>query len=310
MKRWLEHSNYINQVKIFLQDPLKIQQSLKKCALYLVLFVFLYIIGSFLPEGFDWVMYFKKGLVHPIWTPWTKPIIDFFVPKGYGLVFALSVIGMGVRAYRYKPSPFPAILAFLSLPTLWVFFMGNLDGLVLFGMLIMPVGIPLVLMKPQVSAFALLARKDWFIAAVVWTLFSLIIWGFWPIRMLMVTTTEWKAEWVQDITIFPWGLILALPLLWLSRGDQDLLMAAGSLATPHLFPYHFILLMPALARMRWYWMILTWTVSWTPLLSNWLGSWAWHLGNLLSLCFWFGIYLNKKQPASRENTSKELSPPT
>lgn len=285
--------NYINQLFNNLRDRKRVIQFLKKSVFFLGLFFLLYWLGSFIPEGFDWVMFFKKGLVSPIWTPWAKPIIDLLAPHGYGLVFALSLIGLSARAYRYKPSPFPIALAVISLPTLWVIFLGNLDGLVLFGMLIMPVGIPLVLMKPQVAAFSVLARKDWFIAAVVWGLLSMAIWGFWPTRMLLVTTPQWKIDWAQDIAIFPWGLIPALPLLWFSRGDQDLLMAAGSLATPHLFPYHFILLMPALARMRWYWMIITWVVSWTPLLTNWLDPWAWHFGNLMSICFWFGIYLNK-----------------
>ena len=107
----------------------------------------------------------------------------------------------------------------------------------------------------------------------------------------MVMTPAWKAEWTQDITLFPWGLLPGLVLLWFSRGDEDLLMAAGSLMTPHLFPYHFIVLMPALARMTWPWMLLTFFVSWTPLLANWFGPQAWRFGNLMSLCFWFGIYL-------------------
>jgi hypothetical protein len=70
-------------------------------------------------------------------------------------------------------------------------------------------------------------------------------------------------------------------------------MAAGSLATPHLFPYHFIVLMPALARMNRRWMWATWLLTWSPLLANWLGPWAWHLGNLASLSFFAGIYLNR-----------------
>jgi hypothetical protein len=288
------------------RDRQRITNYLKKTGFYVVLFFILYGIGSLLPEGFDWVMYFKEDRIHPIWTPWTINIIRVVVPLGYGFVFALSVLGIGIRAHRYKKSPIPIAFAILSLPTLWVFFMGNLDGLVLFGMLFMPVGVPLVLMKPQVAAFALLARRDWFITAAIWGILSLLIWGFWPQNMLMVMTPEWKIGWVQDITLFPWGLLIGLPLLWFSKRDQDLLMAAGTLITPHLFPYHFIMLMPALARMRWYWMLITWAVSWTPLLSNWWGDWAWHLGNLMSLCFWFGIYLSERQ-VKQTNTIAEIA---
>lgn len=75
----------------------------------------------------------------------------------------------------------------------------------------------------------------------------------------------------QDISLFPWGVLIAAPLMWFSRGDEDLLMAAGSFATPHLFPCHFIVLMPSLARMSRPWMLGTWLLCWTPLLANWLG---------------------------------------
>ena len=267
---------------------------LRRTLMWLGLVAILYVAGRFIPEGFDWKYYFSQGRVHPIWTPWTQYVIRAFIPFGYSLVLALSAVGIGVRAYRMRTSPWPVLLAFLSLPTLWVFFMGNLDGLALFGMLFMPWGVPLVIMKPQVAAFALLARRKWLLAGVVWVLISFVVWGFWPVNLLMVGTPEWKAEWVQDIALFPWSLVAALPLLWLSRGDADLLMAAGTLATPHLFPYHFILLAPALARMRPGWMLLAWAVSWLCLpAANALGNWAWHFANLMSLAFWAGIYFSR-----------------
>ncbi|MEI8132809.1 MAG: hypothetical protein WCG34_10270 [Leptolinea sp.] len=271
-------TKYIDEITSLLNTQEKQWHLLKTSGLFGLIFLALYWIGSFIPEGFDWKHYFQLGIIHPIWTPWSKYIVNFLSPLGFGFVFALSVIGLGLRTFRYSKSPIPLALALFSLPTLWVFWMGNLDGLVLFGMLIMPIGIPLVLMKPQVSAFILLSRRDWFLAGGFWFLVSLVIWGFWPINLLMVTTPQWKTEWVQDISIFPWGLLIGVPLMWFSRGDQDLLMAAGSLITPHLFPYHFIILMPSLARMRWYWMLLTWIISWTPLLANWLGPLAWHFG--------------------------------
>lgn len=255
------------------------------------IFIVLYLIGTCIPEGFDWRMFFAKGLVSPVWTPWTVVIIRFL---NYSLVVAITLYSIIVRAYRYNKSPYPMALAILSLPTLWVLYLGNLDGIVLLGLLVLPLGAPLALMKPQLSAFALLANKKHIIAGIIWFLISLMIWGLWPLNLLTVLTPEWKTHWIQDITLFPWGLIIAIPLLWFSRGDQDLLMAAGSFATPHLFPYHFVVLMPALARMKIPWMIITWVVSWMPLLANWLGPGAWRFGNLLGLCIWCGIYFNSK----------------
>ncbi|HEB65548.1 MAG TPA: hypothetical protein ENJ02_08405 [Chloroflexi bacterium] len=264
--------------------------TLKRGALLLLVFVLLYYVGHFWPEGFDWRHFFSKGRYPSLWMPWTKVIVDAL---NYPAIFAITVLSLAIRSYRYRPSVPALVLGFISLPTLWMLFLGNLDGLAALGLLTLPFGAPLVLIKPQIASFALLAKKNSFLVGVVWVVFSFVVWGFWPLNLLTVLGAGWHEEWVQDISLFPWGLLLALPLLWLSRGDEDLLMAAGSLGTPHLFPYHFIVLMPALARMRWPWMLLTWAVSWTPLLSNWLGPWAWHFGNLMSVCFWVGIYLNK-----------------
>ena len=42
-----------------------------------IVFIFFYILGLFIPEGFDWKMYFSQGKIHPIWTPWTLDTIHF-----------------------------------------------------------------------------------------------------------------------------------------------------------------------------------------------------------------------------------------
>ncbi len=262
-----------------------LRQNYKSILAWSGLFVLLYGAGSVVPAGFDWSVYFSKGTLHPIWTPWTYSILSFL---NWPLVVALTVWSVIFRTHQYSKSPWPALLAVFSLPTLWVIFMGNLDGLILFGLICLPWGVPLALIKPQVSIFALFARKSSLIAAAIFGVITLLIWGFWPQRFLMVLTPEWKVEWSQDISLFPWGLIIALPLLWLSRKDEDLLMVAGSFATPHLFPYHYILVMPALARMTKPWMIVVWLLSWTPLLANWLGDAGWHMGNVFAAVFWLG----------------------
>jgi hypothetical protein len=277
---------------------------MKHAGMYAGIFIVLYIAGTFLPAGFDWRIFFSKGTVPSFWVPWVEPILKVI---NLPALFALTIMGIGLRTLRYRQAVTPLLLAIVSLPTLWVLFLGNLDGLILVGLLLLPWGVPLVLIKPQIAAFALLARWKWLIAAVIWFVISIMIWGLWPLEMLVVFEPGWKEEWVQDITLFPWGLIIALPLLWFSRGDEDLLMAAGSLATPHLFPYHFIVLMPAIARMSMFWMLLTWLLSWSPLMANWLGPWAWHLGNLMSVSIWIGVYLqNRRTRADADSKTSEM----
>lgn len=255
-----------------------------------IVFSIFYMVGSFIPVGFDWRIFFSQGSLPSIWTPWTAVVIRLL---NFPLLVALTLFAVVFRTYQNSKSPLPVFLAVLSLPTLWVLILGNLDGLVLIGLVVLPWGVPLVLMKPQLAAFVLLAKKSYLIFGLLWLIVSVIIWGPWPLHFLVVLEPDWNAEWVQDITLFPWGILLAIPLLWFSRGDEDLLMAAGSFATPHLFPYHFLILMPALGRMSRRWMVICWIISWSPLLANWLGTAAWHFGNLFVLLLWWGVYRNR-----------------
>jgi hypothetical protein len=256
-----------------------------------MLFVLLYIVGIFLPEGFNWRLDFSRGILPSWWVPWAAPIISLL---NLPLVFSLTITSIAIHCHRRGNSALAPLLAVVSLPTLWVFFLGEVAGLPLAGLLLLPWAVPVVLLKPQLAAFALLARWKWFLAACLWMLISLVIWGPWPLNLLIVQSADWQALHPQDITLFPWGVLVAAPLMWFSRGDEDLLMAAGSFAAPHLFPYHFIVLMPSLARMSRHWMFATWLLTWTPLLANWLGPEAWHFGNLIGLSFWFGIKLGQR----------------
>jgi hypothetical protein len=296
-----------------LLDPRNRKKIIRNGVLAGSLFALLYVIGLFIPEGFDWNHFFRFGRFPGFWLPWSKALVGWM---NFPTVFALSMIGLLLRTWKYSHSPLPLVLTLFSFPMFWILHLGNYDCLVVLGLMLLPWGVPLALLKPHLAAFALLAKPKWFLAGAVWVAISFLIWGFWPLTQIntIIMNPAWREEWVQDISLFPWGLLAALPLLWFSRGDEDLLMAAGSLATPHLFPYHFIVLMPSLGRMRRRWMILTWIFTWTPLAANWLGQGAWHMGNFLSLCFWCGIYFNRKREASAAappaaGAPAELPPP-
>jgi hypothetical protein len=278
----------LQELKAQYIDQEKLHQVIKQSLLLAGLFGLLYLIGQYLPIGYDWEHYFSKGVIPNIWVPWTGFIVKLL---NLPLLFTITILSLGIRALRYKSSYLAVTLSFISLPTLWVLFLGNLDGIVLLGLLLLPLGAPLVLLKPQIASFALLAKFKSILVGTLWLLLSFLIWGFWPLQFFEVLGDAWSVEWVQDISLFPWGIVIALPLMWFSRGDEDLLMAAGSFATPHLFPYHFIVLMPALGRMSKSWMIVTWLLSWAPLSANWIGEIGWHMGNLVGLSFWLGIYL-------------------
>lgn len=288
-------SQPLTAFKSWVNDRQRVNDALKKAVLIAVLFMILYIAGQFVPEGYDWKFLTAKELP-PLWTPWTPAVVKFLNPASQ---FALTILAISIRSYKNKASPLAMGLAILSLPTIWVLYLGNLDGIVLLGILLLPWGVPLALMKPQLAGFSLLAKRSSIIAGIVWGTITLLIYGLWPLaKMGIVTSSQWKMAWDSDISMFPWGILIALPLLWFSRGDEDLLMAAGSFATPHLFPYHLIVLMPALGRMKWPWMIVSWLLSWAVLLSNWYGPLLWHAGNAACATIWLGIYLNKRRQSA------------
>jgi hypothetical protein len=272
----------------------EVSGNLRLLAIIGAAYLFLYWVTSFIPVGFDWTNYFGVKYLPPFWMPWTEPVLYVISPQ---TLLAFAILGVMLRIRQLRGSMRRLPLVVLSLPMLWLLLKSDVDGLALMGLVTLPYGVPLLLLKPQLGTFALLASRRNFLSGAIWGFISVLIWGLWFTRLQLVGGTQWHIDWPQDISLFPWGILLALPLMWLGRGDEDMLMAAGSFATPHLFPYHFVLVMPAIVRMSLPWAILCWAISFLPLLANWWGPWAWHLGNLLGLCLWLGLYFAKRKVA-------------
>ena len=162
-----------------------------------------------------------------------------------------------------------AFLALLTLPLFWTLFLGQIDGLVLLGVSGLPWLVPLALLKPQLAIFASLARKSYLAASLGFLGLSFLIWGFWPLRLF--TTMGYYQEFPQDIALKWWGIPLALVLLWFSRGDVDMLVAAGAFGTLHLVPYNLLLITPAISRLKPWSAAIACLLTWLPLSANWLG---------------------------------------
>jgi hypothetical protein len=288
--KWRGLSDLVNRRRT--DERRGVLHDLRVVGISVAAYIFLLFATALIPVGFDWKHYFGIKVLPPFWLPWTWPILDFISPQALS---SAAILGTALRIYQLRGSMWRLPLAILSLPMLWVLFKSDVDGLALVGLVTLPYGVPLLLLKPQLGAFALLASRRNFLAGAIWGLISVLIWGFWFTRLQLVGGAQWHLDWPQDISLFPWGILIALPLLWLGRGDEDMLMAAGSFVTPHLFPYHFVLVMPAVVRMSLPWAILCWAMSFTPLLANWYGPLAWHFGNLFGLCLWLGLYIAKRK---------------
>ncbi|MFN8459424.1 MAG: hypothetical protein U0401_33040 [Anaerolineae bacterium] len=253
-------------------------------------------IGVFVPAngflGYDWYYYFSTGersAALSYYPPWVTYVSYLTWP---GLI-GITLSGLALALYQRRASPLVMGLTFLALPALWVVFLGQIEGLVVFGLTGLPWLAPLITIKPQVGYLAFLARKQYLGVLVGWLALSVLIWGVWPLDMLTIGNfTAWQEP--HDISLFPWSLPLVLVLLWFSRGDVDLLMLAGIFMLPYVHPYHYFVVLPALARINTWLAVLIIIISWLPLLANWFGPWCWHLGHLVPALLWVSLYLKQR----------------
>lgn len=258
--------------------------------------VFFSFLGSFLPTtgfiGYDWVYFFSTSEQEygvSYYPPWIEYVGYLTWPGLLGLTFT----GLALSLYQRRASLLVMGLAFFTLPALWIIFLGQVEGLIVFGLTGLPWLAPLVTIKPQVGYLAFLARKRDLAVLLIWLAISVVIWGLWPLNMLTINNFTVLEE-PHDISLWPWSLPLVVVLLWLSRGDEDMLMLAGIFALPYLHSYHYFVVLPALARLTKGVAVLAVVISWLPLTANWLGPWAWQLGHLFPLILWFNLYLQRR----------------
>jgi hypothetical protein len=248
------------------------------------------LVGSFLPAngfiGFDWVNFFSIQRIASFHPPWTVYAV---APLTWPLLVGLTLASVSFAAFLRSSHPISAAVTLLCLPVLWTVFLGQLEGLVVLGLLGLPWLAPLALIKPQVSFFAFGARRSYLIALLLVIVISLIIWGPWPLRLFSVESYYAEGRYPQNIAMGLWGLPLTLATAWFSRGDMDMLMLSGSFATPHLIPYNLLPLVPALARLRPRAAIIGFFFSWLPLSANYIGPMGWWLGWLFVAWLWLNL---------------------
>lgn len=225
--------------------------------------------------GFDWVNVFSRWIVPPFYPPWAPYFVAWLTWPGF---VGLTLAAVSLAILKRAAHPLSALGAFIALPVFWTTFLGQLEGLIVLGLLALPWLAPLALLKPQVSLFAFGARRSYLIAALVTVLVSLLIWGPWPLRMLAVESYYAEGRYENNIALGLWGALVALPLLWFSRGDMDMLMTAGSFMTPHLIPYNLLPMVPGIARLSPRAALVAGGLSWLPFSANWLGPGGWWLG--------------------------------
>jgi hypothetical protein len=247
--------------------------------LFIVLAIVFSLVATMIPVNgffaFDWVHFFGIQRIPPFYPPWTLIIIRYLT---YPILIGITFAAFSIATIQRSIHPISAVAAFLSLPLIWTVFLGQLEGLVVLGMLGLPWLIPLVLVKPQISIFGLGARRSYILAFLILMIISMVIWGNWPATLLAAESFYAEGRYVQNIGLGWWGLPLFLLTIWFSRGDMDMLMASGAFISPHVIFYNLLPLTPTLARLRPRAALLGLLLSYLTLSSNWLGPLGWWLG--------------------------------
>lgn len=288
LKKW--ESTFFPEREIFNNKI----STIKQLILFVILFILFSLFGIiFRPGGligFDWIHFYGQDIVPPFYPPWTKNVIE---PLTWSLLIGLTLASFSLAALKRSVHPVSIAVTFFSLPLLWTIFLGQLEGIVLLGLLGISWLVPLALVKPQVSIFAFGATRKYFLVAILFLLFSLLVWGFWPINTLNVESFYAEGRYPQNIGLGLWGLPIALAAIWFSRGDMDMLMLGGVFLLPHLIPYNLLPVIPAIARLKPWAAIVAVLLSWLPMLANWIGSSGWWFGWFFILFCWTYLAMDR-----------------
>lgn len=180
-------------------------------------------------------------------APWTLiPLIPLaFLPLniGYGILTVAGLGCFGYAAYKFGAKPIALAAFILSPPVLHCLLQGNIDWMVLVGLVLPPrIGLLLITIKPQMGSVVALF---WLIEAyreggwreiirVFWPVtaalgISFLIYGLWPLHFERELTHWWNAS------LWPASIPIGLGLLVASLRKRNIGYAMG--ASPCLSPY-------------------------------------------------------------------------
>jgi len=223
--------------------------------------------------GMDWFTFFYPREFDGLYPPWTSTILLPFVQVPWreslslmnSLMFMIVAVAAAREARRYSLlSRMGAIvMALISPPLLILLWQGNIDGLVLLGLVGLPPGAVFALIKPTIAGWAILARRRWLLWSLGYILVSLVIWGFWPATMLHAFDNRYLHPMAMGWINLGWPVAaIGVFLLVHTNADPLRLMAAGSFLAPYVMPNHYLVLLPAIGRVNGWRRWLLWGWAW------------------------------------------------
>jgi hypothetical protein len=249
--------------------------------------------------GFDWHFFFRPSgndLGFNIWSPtspyppftayilWPLTIIEPW-RAGLGLLNALTLMTVVMGTWTAGGRWESIVLACLSLPLFFSWWIGHPDALALLGVLTGLV--PLALIKPQLTIWPMLAERRKLISVGAWLALSVIIWGLWFTRFGQMVSTARPTN--LGWRTLGWPLILVGLALAAGAGKNPYhWLAAGVFLTPYTQSYQWVVLIPALGAAVGWRKVALWAASWILFVGVGLGG-RWQYLNLIYPLAVFGI---------------------
>lgn len=204
----------------------------------------------FYPAGQNWLNPYS-GEFHYVYPPWLAAILAPFTLADENTaksIFALlSMVACGYTIKAAKGNLITAILFFLTIPSLYIFFNGQVDAIPVLGVglalsslwWVQVIGMILIATKPQLLGLAipiiLWSSAEWkkqIVAGAIFTAVTFMIWGNWPLAAYLQVEELYTGH---NVSIFPWGVPIGLWLVY--KGFKDKEFIWGAAATIFFVPY-------------------------------------------------------------------------
>jgi hypothetical protein len=218
----------------------------------------IYFIYATLKIGNDWlniirpagVAFFSgrspylAGFYNPPWALIPLLPLLLFSPKfGGAILSTINLLTFGYVSYRLGAKPLTLALIVFSPPVIYGVLDPNFDWLIALGLILPPqIGLFFILVKPQLGSILVIF---WFVEAwrqgglrrvikvfspvVIVFVFSLILYGFWPLRSSDLYNVRWNASvWPASV---PVGLVMAVAAI------RRMSKRMAVIASPFLSPY-------------------------------------------------------------------------
>jgi len=236
----------------------------------------------FLPIPYkDWVTVFRPAALnfsHPYFNagrffnpPWLLILLYplAILPPRVGAAILMTISILGIVFYVKSPPKIIAVI--LSAPIMMIFRLGQLDGLLIWALMLpYGLGLPLLIAKPQGVFLTTIRRLN--VKSVGATLgiiiLSIIIWGHWWQNII-----GYFPDQTVNISLFPYSIPFGILLLYFGwRRDSDSLLAFGSLCfSPYFMTTSMLPLIAGLIKNseNWKVWVLVIMLSWIFTLGMW-----------------------------------------